>query len=124
MSALGRLHGATLELVKGSPIKQRLALAFSNHLKELDPSDLPAEMRPAFLGLVADLECVKPLPGESAVQATVRKMSPEQVDRCAACIVELYDGVARAPTSIARLAPRDKREDSPQVVPLLFAAEA
>lgn len=124
MSALGRLHGATLELVKASPIKQRLALAFSNYLKELDPADLPLEIRPTFLGLLADLECVKPLPGESAVQATVRKMSAEQADRCAASIVELYDGVARAPSSVTRIPVRDKRDETPQVVPLLYAAEA
>lgn len=124
MSALGRLYGATLELVRSAPIKQRLALAFSNHLKELDPSELPADMRPAFLDLRADLESVKPLPGESAVQATVRKMSADQADRCATCIVELYDGVARAPSTVTRLNAREKREDSPQVVPLLYAAEA
>lgn len=124
MSALGRLHDATLELVKASPIKQRLAFAFSNYLKDLDPSDLPTEIRQTFLGLLADLESVKPLPGESAVQATVRKMSPEQADRYAACIVELYDGVARAPSSVTRINVRDKREEAPQVVPLLYAAEA
>lgn len=124
MSALGRLHGATLELVKSTPIKQRLALAFSNHLKELDPADLPLEARSTFLGLVADLECVKPLPGETAVQATVRKMSSEQADLCATRIVGLYDDVARAPSSVTRIPVRDKRDENSQVVPLLYAAEA
>ena len=124
MSALAQLHDALLELVKASPIKHRLALAFSNCLKRIDPADLPSEVRPDFLGLIAELQSVQPLPGETAVQATVRKMSAEQADHCAARIVAIYDGIARAPASLARIPARDRRDEASQVVPLLYAAEA
>jgi hypothetical protein len=123
-TAHGRLHAATLELVKSTALKQRLAIAFSNFLKELDAEELPAELRATFLELCTDLESVRPLPGETAVQATVRKMSPDQAERCAGRIVDLYGDLLRVPSSVTKLPVRDKREDGPAVVPLLFAAEA
>jgi hypothetical protein len=126
-TAHGRLHAATLELTKSSAMKQRLTNAFSIFLKELDADELPTEMRPDFAALVAELESVRPLPGETAVQATVRKMSPEQAERLAARIVEIYGDLLRAPSSVTKLHPRDDKREKPEgaaVVPLLFAAEA
>jgi hypothetical protein len=123
-TAHGRLHAATLELVKSSPIKQRLALAFSNFLKDLDTDELPAELRSAFVALRSEFEVVKPMAGETAVQATVRKMSPDQAEGCACRVFELYADLLRAPSSVTKLPLRDKRDEGPQVVPLLFAAEA
>ncbi len=120
MTAWSRLHAATLELVKNLPQKQRVATAFSNHLKDLDPLELPSELRERFEALAVDLEAVRPLPGESAVQATVRKMSAEQLDRCAATIAELAFDYAHVPSTVTRLPVRDRRDDG---VPLLFAAE-
>jgi hypothetical protein len=122
MTAWNRLHAATLELVSSAPIKQRLSAAFSNHLKHIDTDELPEEVRASFLDLSQMLESVKPLPGETAVQATVRKMSPDQIDRCAIRIVELLGELNRAQANLARAA-RDKRENADTVVPL-FAAEA
>ncbi len=126
-TAHGRLHAATLELTKSSALKQRLASAFSNCLKELDADELPPDLRGTFAGLAAELESVRPLPGETAVQATVRKMSADQAERFAARILDLYADVLRAPSSVTKLPQRDdKREklESGAVVPLLFAAEA
>jgi hypothetical protein len=126
-TAHGRLHAATLELTKSSAMKQRLANAFSNFLKELDADELPTEMRTAFATLTAELEAVRPLPGETAVQATVRKMSPEQAEGFALRIVDLYGDLLRAPSSVTKLHQRDDKREKPEgaaVVPLLFAAEA
>ena len=120
MTVSGRLHAALLELVKSNSIKHRLAAAFSAHLKDLDPAELPAELREQFCSLAAELESVRPLPGESAVQATVRKMSCDQADRCASRIVDLYREIANQPPSVTRLHGRDKREEA---VPRLLAAE-
>ncbi|MFO0335534.1 MAG: hypothetical protein ACK53C_11015 [Pseudomonadota bacterium] len=123
MTAWSRLHAATLELVKSAPLKQRLASAFQNHLKGLEIQDLPPELRAEFAALAADLETVLPLPGETAVQATVRKMSAEQADRCAMRIVELAHDYVHAPASVTRFPVRDRREEGNESVPRLFAAE-
>lgn len=123
MSVLNRLHGAMLELVSSAPIKQRLMAAFSRHLQDLDPAELPPELRAPFGELFAELQAVKPLRSESAIQATVRKMSADQADRYAVRIVTLYGDLARGPATVTRLV-REKREESGAVVPLLFAAEA
>ncbi|MBS0374932.1 MAG: hypothetical protein JSR73_10135 [Proteobacteria bacterium] len=134
MSAWGKLHAAVLELAKSSPIKQRLTFAFSKHLSNVDATQLPATLRPEFLEIVQALEAVAPMPGESRVQATVRKMSAEDADLYAARIVVLFGEVARASTLravetdavIEVPAARLDRlsEEARSVVPLLYAAEA
>ncbi|HUO78792.1 MAG TPA: hypothetical protein VMU00_01500 [Steroidobacteraceae bacterium] len=130
MSAWGKLHAATLELAKATPIKQRLALAFSKHLKHVDAAELPAALRCEFHDLMRGLEAVAPMPGETPVQATVRKMSAEDADLYAARIVVLFGEVARASAirSVEAEAEEPRREryaeDALNVVPLLYAAEA
>ena len=133
MSACGKLHAATLELAKGTSLKQRLAVAFSKHLREIEVAELPAALQEQFIAIRNGLEAVRPLPGESAVQATVRKMSAAQADIYAARIVDLFGEVARANSTLAALprpaepaplnAYRDRAE-ALHVVPLLYAAEA
>jgi hypothetical protein len=130
MSAWGKLHAATLELAKATPIKQRLTCAFSKHLKYIDATQLPLALRCEFLDLLRALEAVTPLPGETPVQATVRKMSAEDADLAAARIVVLFGEVARAGAlrSVEVTADEPRRErfgdDNLNVVPLLYAAEA
>ena len=131
MSAWSRLHAATLELTKGTSLKQRLASAFSKHLCRLDPDDLPTELRAEFTELVRGLESVRPLPGESAVQATVRKMSGDDADRYAARIVGLFgelasQGAVNGNAVVLELpTPRyEEHERARSGVPLLYAAEA
>lgn len=126
-TAHGRLHAATLELTRSSALKQRLASAFSNCLKELDAGELPPDLRGTFAGLTAELESVRPLPGETAVQATVRKMSADQAERIAERILDLYADLLRTPSSITKLPQRDEKREKHEgaaVVPLMFAAEA
>ena len=132
MSACGKLHAATLELTKGTSLKHRLAIAFSKHLREIDASELPAALQEQFLEIVQGLESVRPLPGESAVQATVRKLSVDQANLVAARIVDLFGEVAR--TTVVTTVPRAaesvpingyrERPETLHVVPHLYAAEA
>lgn len=96
------LHRAALEIASADSVKQRVTNAFSRHLEELDVGSLPSELRPQYLDLVARLTRVHPLRGETAVAATVRKMSNEEAAECAQQIVELLAEVAtvRAPTAV------------------------
>ena len=96
MSAWGIFHAATLELAKGTPLKQRLAVAFSQHLTQLPAAELPAAVRGEFVSLLQAFESVAPMRGESAVQATVRKMSADDAEQLASQIVTLFGNVARA----------------------------
>ncbi|MBM5811396.1 MAG: hypothetical protein FJ191_05440 [Gammaproteobacteria bacterium] len=89
------LHKATLELAKASSIKQRLTDAYSRHLKDLTAAELPGTVRSDFEALRLRMTEVPPLRGETAVAATVRKMSIDEADACAARIVCLLDALHR-----------------------------
>jgi len=88
------LHRATHELASSDSLKQRLISAFSKHLKELDPQGLPPAQRSRFETLSARLTCVRPLRGETAVAATVRKMSNIEASECAHQLIDLMTELA------------------------------
>jgi hypothetical protein len=90
------LHFATLELVRSTPIKQRLVSAYRRHLGELPEDALPGEARDTFRQVMRSLRGVQPLRGEDAVSASVRKMSNQEADECAAMIVEIFGLMCRA----------------------------
>jgi len=95
VNAWDNLHCAALELVRSTPIKQRLISA-SRHLTPLVETDeLPSEIRGSFAQLMQALAGVQPLRGEDAVVASVRKMSNQQADDCAALIVEIFGALCR-----------------------------
>jgi hypothetical protein len=95
VSAWNSLHSATLELVRSAPIKQRLIAAFRRHLTLITEDQLPPEARGSFAQIIRTLSGVKPLPGEDAVTASVRKMSIQEADDCAALVVEILGMVSR-----------------------------
>ena len=95
-AAWENFHKATLELAKSAGLKQRLTDAFSRHLQDMPASELPAEMRSDFESLCRLMTQVSPMRGETAVAATVRKMSSEEADACAQRIVALLDALHRA----------------------------
>jgi len=90
ISAWECFHFATLELVRSSPIKQRLVCAYRRHLASLQESDIPSEARESYAHVMRSLCGVAPLRGEDAVAASVRKMSNQEADDCAAQIVEIF----------------------------------
>ncbi|MGH8337257.1 MAG: hypothetical protein ACRETL_10660, partial [Gammaproteobacteria bacterium] len=67
ISAWECLHFATLELVRSTPIKQRLVSAFRRHLAVLPQDQLPSEVRESFGQLMHSLQGVQPQRGEDAV---------------------------------------------------------
>lgn len=86
---------ATLVLASARPIKQRLLEAYRTHLADLQEDDLPREIREEFNDLSVSISRVKPMRGETAVQATVRKMSDSEAGSCAARIVNMLGVLAR-----------------------------
>jgi HEPN domain-containing protein len=88
-AAWEKLLDATLALTTAEPIKQRLIRSFSDHLEKLDPAALPREARASLRELTQRLAAARPMPGETAVAATVRKMSNQEAEDCARSIVEL-----------------------------------
>ena len=109
------LHHAALEFATADSIKQRVIKAFSTHLEELDLENLPPDLRTDFKQLTDRLTAVRPLRGETAVNATVRKMSNEDASSCAQQILEL---MARLAEQRGRSTPARSRQ-----VVSLYSAE-
>ncbi len=101
-NAWENLHFAMLELVRSAPIKQRLIAAYRRHLTGVVEEELPAEVRASFSQVMRSLALVQPLRGEDAVAASVRKMSNQEADDCAALIVEVFGAMCRADAGAAR----------------------
>jgi len=95
ISAWECFHCATLELVRSTPIKQRLVSAYRRHLASLPEDQLPSDVRESFGQVMRCLRGVQPLRGEDAVAASVRKMSNQEADDCAALIVEIFGLMCR-----------------------------
>lgn len=102
ISAWECLHCATLELVRSTPIKQRLVCAYRRHLSSLSEDQVPAEIRKSFEQVMRSMCGVQPLPGEDAVTASVRKMSNQEADDCATLIVEMFDQMCKMHVNAAR----------------------
>jgi hypothetical protein len=102
ISAWECLHFATLELVRSTPIKQRLISAYRRHLALLPEDQLPGEVRESFAQMMRCLRGVKPLRGEDAVAASVRKMSNQEADECATLIVEIFGLICRLNLAASR----------------------
>jgi hypothetical protein len=102
ISARECFHFATLELVRSTPIKQRLVSAYRRYLAALPEDDLPGEVREPFGQVMRSLRGVQPLRGEDAVAASVRKMSNQEADECAALIVEIFGSMCSAAAAPGR----------------------
>jgi hypothetical protein len=102
ISAWESLHFATLELVRSTPIKQRLVACYRRHLVTISPEQLPGEVRESFAQVMDSLSGVQPLKGEDAVSASVRKMSLQEADDCASLVVEIFGITCRVLLNSAR----------------------
>jgi len=102
ISAWDCFHFATLELVRSSPIKQRLVCAYQRHLASLPEDQVPSEIRESFQQVMRSLRGVQPQRGEDAVTASVRKMSNREADDCAALIVEIFGLMCKTHVSATR----------------------
>ena len=103
-TAREQLEGAALSLARSGPIKERLADAFRNHLALVNAEELPDALREEFRACHDALTHRRPLRGEDAVRATVRKMSNQEADDVACSVVRLFAALAREETALAMLA--------------------
>ena len=90
-----RLESATLLLTGNGSIKDRLNGAWRQYLASIDADDVPREMRLQFLELSSAMQRERPLRGEDAVRATIRKMSNDDAERQAALIVRMFCKLTR-----------------------------
>lgn len=90
-----RLESATLHFARSGAIKERLERAWRQCLEGIDADNLPHELRLQFLELSSQLQRERPLRGEDAVRATIRKMSSEEAERHAAHIVRMFCRMTR-----------------------------
>ncbi len=90
-----RFYAALNVLAGHGHIKQRLTRAFEDNLVDIDEDELPIALKQAFADLRQSVTRFAPLNGESAICATVRKMSPEEASECATQIVALYSDLTR-----------------------------
>ncbi len=90
-----QLEGAALSLARSGPIKDRLADAYRNHLAFVRVEDLPEVLREEFRACHDALTRERPLRGEDAVRATVRKMSASEADELACTVVRLFAAIVR-----------------------------
>jgi|SRR5688572_8282344 len=90
-----RLESATLLLARGGSIKDRLDGAWRQYLANIEAEDVPREVRLQFLELSGAMQRERPLRGEDAVRATIRKMSNEDAERHAAHIVRMFCKMTR-----------------------------
>jgi hypothetical protein len=107
-STLDLLQRAALRLSQDGSIKDRLADAYSLHLLDVDADDLPDDIRDDFASMCEAMHRERPLPRESVIRASVRKMSNEEAGQHAALVVRAFASLARAQVGGApvRRAPR------------------
>ncbi|MBC7982668.1 MAG: hypothetical protein H7Y02_02330 [Candidatus Obscuribacterales bacterium] len=86
---------AAQSLSAAGPIKNRLVEAYSSHLAAIRADDLPREVRDEFLALNDCLCAVRPLRGETTLQASVRKMSDNEASKHAQRILNLLGMLIR-----------------------------
>jgi len=90
-----RLESATLHFTRSGAIKERLEGAWRQCLVHIDPDDVPREIRLQFLELASQMQRERPLRGEDAVRATIRKMSNEDAEKHASIIVRMFCRMTR-----------------------------
>jgi len=94
-TAWQQLEAAALTLARSGPIKDRLADAYRNHLSLVITEELPEGLRAEFRACHEALTRERPLRGEDAVRATVRKLSSHEADELACRVVRLFAAMVR-----------------------------
>ncbi len=114
-----RFFSAVRTLGGDGPMKQRLVSAYQEHLEDLRDEQIPDAIRQKFESLRQAMTAVGPANGESAVHASVRKMSAVDAQRYSTSILLMLSELVRVKGSGERLsftkASRPVIENDPQV---------
>ena len=100
------LESAAFALAGSEPLKERLAIAWSKHLADLEARDFPRDVREEFEELFAALHRERALPGDTVLRASLRKLSTTEASRYAALIIRTYARVAAMKSANAPMLPR------------------
>jgi hypothetical protein len=118
-----RLESATLQLARSGAIKERLEGAWRECLANIEADDVPHECRLQFIELTGQIQRERPLRGEDAVRATIRKMSNDEAERHAAAIVRMFCRMTRQQELELPLPALSSLPGTGAAVVQLFAAE-
>jgi hypothetical protein len=90
-NAWEKFQGATLSLARSGALKERITEAYRNHLSRIDETELPKELRDDFRSFSHTLTRERPLVrGDDAFRATIRKMSNDEAEEVATCVVRMF----------------------------------
>jgi hypothetical protein len=106
-----RFEAAVFALVGDGPIKQRLGRAYSRHLDDLHPDDLPDSVRERYQSLHVAMHRAAPIGKEGSLKVSIQKMSFAEASDHARRIVELYAELVR---SVEREPLKIVRSEEPQ----------
>lgn len=110
--SLHKFKAAALVLARSGTVKERLHAAYRQQLCDIDTDQLPTEVRDDFCTLLRTLTRERPLRGEDAAAATIRKLSSDEAEQIAALLIDLF----------ARLSSLGAADDV-RVVPAMPAAQ-
>jgi len=96
-------YSAVRTLSGEGSIKERLASAYGDNLDQIVDDDVPQIIRPRFELLKRQLHMATPNGRESAVIASVRKMSAGEAAGCASLIVAMFSELVRVKATGERL---------------------
>lgn len=110
-----KFYAAVRTLSGAGAIKQRLAEAYADHLELISEDEVPEIIRPRYDLLRRQMHSAMPIGDESAVVASVRKMSPADASDCASLIVAIFSELVRVKSTGERLKKRRDDAEKPTV---------
>ncbi len=120
-NAWQRFRAAALMMARSGTVKERLQSAYRLQLADLNPESLPEDLRADFLALRRALTREKPMRGEDALAATIRKLSSHEADELASSLVEIFARMSFA-EGLEHFSAAPPPVSSAQVIPLFADA--
>lgn len=115
---LDRFQSAVMILAGHGDVKQRLMRAYADNLESIPEGELPGELATDFVSLKTRMTAVSPFSNETAICASVRKMSADEASACAKTVVSMYSLLIRG-GPVDDQVPEDREEPDVTVPPFL-----